>query len=140
MIHHPIPSGLYCVPTAICALTGADPQTVVFPALNRHSRSTSLLTAVEGVRTWSAGVAVLGELGYRVRPYRHRDLRARLSTWVARSRKYPGRPLLVTVRGHALVIEDGFIYDPVTPWGAQPEDHPDRNRIVLNAALVEPVR
>ncbi len=137
---HPIPNGLYCVPSAICALTGADAESVVIPAINRAERAASLLEPPAGVAL-RAAQRVLGELGYVVRRYRHADVRARLHTWTARSReRYPGRALLVTTSGkpgHAVVLQDGKVYDNHLPAGALPEAHPFQHHLVDYVALVE---
>ncbi len=143
MIHHPIPAGLFCVPTAICALTGADPTTVVLPAINRHDRARALFGDVTGVNLERVAIPVLAELGYRTRRYTKSDLRARLTTWAERSKRYPGRPLLVTTggrrTGHALVVEDGLVYDNHAPRGVPGTEHPFARCIVDYAALVERV-
>ncbi len=139
---HPIPDGLFCVPSAICAITGADPSSVVIPAINRHDRAASLLEPPAGVAVTTAR-AVLAELGYVTRRYKHDDLRARLSTWAARSAtRYSGRTLFVTTSGrlgHALVVEDGRIYDNHLPAGAAPRAHPFSHHLVDEVFLVERV-
>ncbi len=137
---HPIPNGLFCVPSAICALTGADAASVVIPAINRVDRAASLLEPPAGVAVTTAR-AVLAELGYVTRRYKQADLRARLSTWATRSaQRYPGRTLLVTTSGrpgHALVLEDGRIYDNHLPAGAAPTAHPFSHHLVDEVLLVE---
>lgn len=136
---HPIPPGLWCVPAAIFALTGADPESVIHPAINRHDNARGLHDLVVGTRVATTGAAVLAELGYRVRRYKGERMRARISTWAARSAaRYPGRALLVAVRGHALVICDGRVYDTHTPHGASGAAHPFAGAVVVYAALVEP--
>ena len=144
---HPIPQGYYCVPSALIALTGADPSSVIVPAINRHSGDRSLLEAPAGVNVNRVAEAVLAELGYAVRRYRHDGaagkLAARVSTWATRSLRYPGRSILLTTRhsrrepGHALVVADGLIYDNHLPAGAAPMAHPFSAAIVDYAALVE---
>jgi hypothetical protein len=142
MTVHPIPPGLFCVPSALCALTGQHPTAVIVPAINRHDRNASLTDNVAGVHL-TAAEAVLAELGYAVRKYRHGDLRARVSTWAERSLRYPGRPLLLATTGgrrspgHALVVADGKIYDNHLPAGAAPRAHPFSNCLVDYAVLVE---
>lgn len=141
---HPIPPGLYCVPSALCALTGADAASVIVPAINRHSRCADLLEAPAGVNVSHVARAVLEELGYRVRPYK-RDaatgkLSARISTWAKRSERWPGRSILITTKGrdrHALVVRGGRIYDNHLPTGAAPGEHPFSTALVDWAALVE---
>jgi hypothetical protein len=138
-IHHPIPSGLFCVPTAICALTGADPAAAVIPAINRAERAESLLIPPEGVHITAIAPA-LRDLGYVARRYRKPDLFARLSTWARRSLRYPGRGLLVCTagrHGHAVAVQDGRIYDNHAPRGTGPDEHPFSRCLVDWVALVE---
>lgn len=145
---HPIPAGYYCVPSALIALTGADPLSVVVPAIARHSRAQDLLVPPAGVSI-PVAEAVLRELGYEPRRYRgdaaSGQLSARLFTWAERSQRWPGRALLVTTRGapsrgepgHALVVCDGRIFDNHYPAGTAPRDHPYSGDVVDYAALVE---
>ncbi len=140
MTIYPIPDGLYCVPSAICALTGADAASVVVPAISRHTRAPDLLEPPAGVALRAART-VLAELGYRTRAYTRPDLSARLHTWATRSAtRYPGRTLLVTTSGrpgHAVVVEDGKIYDNHLPAGAAPRAHPFSHHLVDQVLLVE---
>ncbi len=138
---HPIPPGLFCVPSAIVALTGADPVSVVVPAINRHSGyKLGLLDTPAGVRP-SVFVKVLEELGYNVRQYKSDAasgrLRAHVATWTERSKKWPGRNVLVSTGGHALVISDGTVYDSWMPHGVSGSEHPFAATTVKWAALVE---
>jgi len=144
---YPIPDGYFCVPSALIALTGASPDAVIVPAINRHAKARDLLEAPAGVNVERVAEAVLAELGYTVRRYK-RDatagkLSARVSTWASRSLRYPGRPVLITTRGdrkspgHCLVVCDGQIYDNHIPAGAAPTEHPFSTAIVSYAALVE---
>jgi len=136
----PIPPGYYCVPSAIAALTGADPESVIVPAINRHARARSLLGAPAGVRM-SVARAVLTELGCGVRPYRDGapagPLRAQVRTWAARSLRWSGRPVLIATAGHALVVLDGRVHDNHAPLGAEPDAHPFGRSVVRDAMLVE---
>ena len=140
---HPILNGYYCIPSALMALTGAEPTAVLLPAINRHDHNASSLTdnvAGVGLR---AAEAVLAELGYAVRRYRKPDARALLRTWAERSKKYLGRNLLVCTAGgrktpgHALVLRDGRIYDNHTPVGSAGPAHPFAVCVVDYVALVE---
>jgi hypothetical protein len=142
---HPIPPGYYCVPSALIALTGRDPASVIVPALNRHGAGDgrSLLEAPAGVRM-DVARRVLEELGFTVRRYRSDaasgKLSSRVSAWARRSERYPGRPLLISTSGrdaHCLVVQDGQIYDNHVPVGAGPGRHPFRNATVDGAFLVE---
>lgn len=144
-VYH-IPPGLYCVPSALCALTGADAASVIVPAINRHSRERDLLEAPAGVRV-AVARAVLEELGYVVRPFRFDapcgPLNARVATWARRTARWPGRAVFVTTRGgkknpgHALVIADERVYDNHVAVGAGPDEHPFSRDVVSFAALVE---
>lgn len=140
---HPIPPGLFCAPSAICAITGADPISVVVPAINRHSGyKLGLLDTPSAVRP-SVMQSVLEELRYRVRPYKGVDaaagaLRAQTATWATRSKeRWPGRNILVCSKTHAMVICDGVVYDSWTPHGVPGKDHPFAKTTVVWAALVE---
>lgn len=133
---HAIPPGLYCVPAAIVAITGADVESVVWPALNRHSESDWLTGPVAAIGM-SAAERVLNELGYVVRGYRH-EHRQRLHTWAEWSRnKYAGRILLLATHDHAMVAKDGMVYDTARPYGVPGWQHPDAKCIVVYAKLVE---
>lgn len=142
---HPILNGYFCVPSALMALTGAEPASVLIPAINRHDRNASLTDNVGAVGL-RAAEAVLAELGYAARRYRKPDLRARLRTWAERSRRYPGRPIMVCTSGsnrtpgHCLVLQDGRVYDNHTPVGCAGADHPFARCLVDYVALVEPRR
>lgn len=135
---HPIKSGAYCVPSAIQALTGADYESVIHPALNRHAHRANILELV-GAERMPVAVAVLEELGYAVRRYKGTDsLRAHVTTWAKRAlARYPGRALLVATRGHALVVQDGKVYDTAAPFGVPAPTHPYAKSTVVWAALVE---
>lgn len=136
---HPIPPGLFCVPAALTAITGAPLETVIVPALNRHMQSQGLLDTVSGVHMHVAHAA-LEELGYRMRPYRGSasgPLRAHVATWATRSLRWPGRPVLVSTRDHCLVICDGFVHDNWEPRGVLGSEHPFARTTVQTAALIE---
>lgn len=139
---YPIPPGLFCVPSAIVALTGADVMSVVVPAINRHGRcKRGLLETPAGVRV-SVMTAVLEELGCRVRPYRSDaeagQLRAHVATWAIRSsERWPDRNVLVTTTDHALVVHNGVVYDSWMPHGVPGVDHPFAKTTVTWAALVQ---
>ncbi len=139
---YPIPPGLFCVPSAIIALTGADPVSVIVPAINRHSGyKLGLHDTPGGVRP-SVMKSVLEELGCRVRPYKDGaaagPLGAQIKTWASRSlERWPGRNILVCTRTHALVISDGKVYDTWMPHGVTGDDHPFAKTTVVWAALVE---
>ena len=137
---HPIPPGLFCVPSALAAITGAPVEAVIVPALNRHMKSQGLLDTVPGVHMHVAH-AVLEELGYSVRPYKSGasagPLRAHVATWAARSLRWPGRPVLVSTWDHALVIHDGFVHDSWEPRGVLGSEHPFAKTTVVRASLIE---
>lgn len=135
---HPIPPGLYCVPSVIVAITGADLMSVVIPALNRAGKEDWLLGPVGGVPTHET-VAALESMGWCVRRYRDRDRRAELRT-VARLSKerWPGHALLACTSDHALAVQDGLVYDTYTPHGALGANHPFARDRVSFLALVEP--
>lgn len=135
---HPILPGLWCVPSALYALTGADPLSVIHPALNRHTpRADSLLGLVTGASI-SAALATLAELGYTARRYRADITRAHVATWAARSRdKYPDRAVLLFTSTHALVAQNGCVYDNWSPHGPEGAAHPYAKTPVVSAFLVE---
>jgi hypothetical protein len=135
---HPIPPGLWCVPSALVAITGADFATVIHPALNRHGHAASL-TSMVVESTMRAALATLRELGYTPRCYKHGDLRAHVATWARRSAHYPGRTLLIGVPGHVMVIQDGRVYDSWTPHGELGAAHPYGKTTVTSAHLVESI-
>lgn len=132
---HPITPGLWCVPAALTALTGADPISVIQPALNRHGGARTLTGLVVG-STIDAALKTLVELNYTARRYKQPDVRARVSSWAKRSQnKYPNRALLVHIPRHVMVIQDGRVYDTWTPHGAF--DHPLAGSVVDAVYLVE---
>jgi hypothetical protein len=133
---HPIPPGLWCVPSALVAITGADFASVIHPALNRHARNDTL-TGVVTASTMAAARATLVELGYKVRPYKHAKL-GTVATWAKRSVElYPGRVLMLAVPQHVVIIKDGRVYDSWTPHGAPGATHPYTKDRVHNVWLVE---
>ena len=134
---HAITPGAFCVPSALQALTGADLQSVIYPALNRHAKRWGLLDVCAGEQMESAE-GVLSELGYNCRMYRGEQLRAHVATWARRSaERWPGRALLIATRTHALVVQDGTVYDNHMPLGAPGAQHPFARTTVVWAALVE---
>ena len=134
---YPIPPGLWCVPSAMVAITGADWMSVIQPALNRHAQARGLMDLVTGA-TRTAAVAALREMGWQVRLYKGEKLRAHVATWAKRSlEKYPGRTLMVSTTGHMLAIADGRVYDSWTPHGETGEEHPYAKTTVTWAALVQ---
>ncbi|MDE2426301.1 MAG: hypothetical protein KGO96_10395 [Elusimicrobia bacterium] len=137
---HPIPPGLFCIPAALCALTGEDLMSVIVPSLNRHGGGQGLVDTVAGT-TMHAAVEVLEEIGFTVRSYKSSaeagPLKARISTWARRSQdRWPGRLLLVATSGHCLVIADGCVYDTHSPMGESGETHPYARARATWAALV----
>ncbi len=137
---YPIPPGLFCVPAAIVALTGADIESVVVPAINRHSGyKYGLHDTVPGV-TMGIATKVLNELGYNVRNYRVKDgsKNAHISTWATRSKeRWPDRAILVATKSHCLVIYNGRVYDNWSPHGPTGDKHPFANTTVVWAALIQ---
>jgi hypothetical protein len=135
---HPILPGYWCVPSALMALTGLDGESVIQPALNRHMERGGLLDLVTGA-TMRAAQRSLEEFGYRVRRYRGKEpLGAQVRTWAQRSiERWPGRALLIATHRHAMVIQDGRVYDTWTPHGALGGEHPFAKTRVDWAALVE---
>lgn len=135
-LHRP-PPGMWCVPTALYTLTGADIESVIHPALNRHGHDKSRpLTGLVVGSSINAAIATLMELGYSTRRYKHNA--HRLSTWQQMSTtRYPDRTFLLGVPGHVLVAQNGRIYDTYTPHGAS-TPHPYATALVTTAYLVEP--
>ncbi len=135
-----VPPGLYCVPSAICALTGADLESVVLPALNRAQKAGWLLGPVDGVRTNEAEKA-LDDMGWHVR--RHKGAGSRkLFTWAVLSGTvYRDKRLLVATRDHMLALVNGKVYDTFTPYGLEAvaggQRHPYHHAIVTYVALLQ---
>jgi hypothetical protein len=138
----PIPPGnLYCVPAAIRALTGADIESVIFPALNRAQRAEWLIGPVAGVANCDARAA-LAEMGWDARrpkpgaplakPMQLRTL-ARLTAEL-----YPGRKFYVTTASHALAVADGRVYDNHVQAGCDGDAHPFAKCRVAQVFLVGP--
>jgi hypothetical protein len=135
---YPILPGAFCVPSALQALTGADYEAEIMPALNRAQRNPTLLDGVAGVNTRCAEAA-LNDLGYRVRRAKREVFRGKKLGTIAKlsAQRWPGRALYVTVDGHALAVADGRIYDTHTPHGAPGDEHPYRACPVHFVGLVE---
>lgn len=135
---HPIPPGLYCVPSAIVAVTGADVSSVVMPAINRAEGRDDFLTPAAGVYQRHT-IQALQLMGYRVSRYKGGDVRARVSTWARRSvERYPGCKLLVFIPEHVVAVCDGRVYDNHAAHGPQGDDHPFANSVAKEVYLVEP--
>lgn len=142
MLIHPIPPNLWCVPSALVALTGAPWDSVIHPALNRHNprsvKTGDTLTGLVVGATTQAALATLAELGYTTRRYRGDNPHAQVCTWAARAAiKYPGRALLLFTTTHALVAADGRVYDNHAPHGPPGAEHPYARTRVADAYLVE---
>lgn len=139
---HRIPPGLFCVPAALYAITGADIESVINPALNRFrdGKRATLSSTVAGM-SMAGAEAFLAEAGYNVRQYRDGaasgPLRAHVATWAKRSLKWPGRPLLVGTREHCLVIQDGKVHDNWMPFGCEGVEHPFAKTTVTYVGLVQ---
>lgn len=131
---HSISPGLWCVPAAIQAITGADPESVIQPAINRAERNPDLLGLVTGVRM-SVATNVLRELGWNCRRYKGQNpLRAQVRTW---ARRYTGHIVLISTKEHALVLNAGRVYDSWTPHGEEGDKHPYSHALVHNAWLIQ---
>jgi len=134
---HQIPPGLWCVPSALVAITGQPWDAVIHPALNRHGGSDVLTEVVTGA-TLSAARAVLDELGYDSRRYRGANPHATVKTWARLSlEKYPGRVLLVGVSNHVVVVSDGRVYDSWSPHGPSGDEHPFATARATHVYLVK---
>lgn len=139
---YPIPPGLFCVPAAIVALTGADIESVVVPAINRHSGyKLGLHDTVSAVRI-TVIEAVLKELGCNVRLYKMDaeagSKNAHIATWAKRSKeRWPNKTVIVATHEHCMVICNGRVYDNWSPHGPIGEHHPFAKTTVTWAALVE---
>lgn len=129
---YPIPPGFFCVPSALLALTGADYQSVIFPALNRAADGDRLLDAV-GPAYRAAALRVLNELGYACRPARE-PTRRTVATWSARKYAWP---LLLFVRRHVVVAYRERVFDNHAPHGPAAAEHPYARSIVEAAYLVQ---
>jgi len=134
---HPIPPGLWCVPSALVAITGDDWQSVIQPALNRHGGA-STLTGMVVESTMRAAIATLQERGYKVMrcktlgPGRRRL--DKVAAWAAA--KFPGESFLIGAVEHAMAMCDGRIYDSWTPHGAPAAEHAWSTASVLELYLV----
>lgn len=134
---YPIPPGLYCVPSALVALTGEDFESVIFPALNRAQGDTRLTFPVAAVNR-DDYLAVLDQLGYVARAARDPQ-RHKVKTWTKRAlnRAYPN-PLLLRVPGHVVVLWTGRVYDSLAPHGPLAADHPCADQVATHVWLVQP--
>jgi hypothetical protein len=104
-------------------ITGADIESVVHPALNRHGHEPSLTGLVVGA-SMRAAVATLGELGYTVRRYRGDRRGCQVRTLAKLSaERWPGHTLLVSTIDHALVVRDGRVFDNHHPHGPAGDAH-----------------
>jgi hypothetical protein len=133
----PIVPGLFCVPSALVALTGADFASVIFPALNRAARADTLTGAVAGAFIRDT-LTVLDEMGYDCRRAKAKE-RRKVMSWAKLSadRNYP-YPLLLHVRSHVVVAFQGKVFDNHMPHGPIGHDHPFAHSIVMDAYLVQP--
>ena len=130
--------GMFCVPTAIELITGADPQSVIFPALNRVSRRDTLTGDVAGEHMGNARRA-LEQMGWTVRAYNgKRPLNSLVSTW---AKRFPDHTILIAAGGkderHCLVLRGGKVYDSWEPHGVPGDFHPFANTKVRWAAIVQ---
>jgi hypothetical protein len=131
-----IPPGLYCVPSALVAITGRDYESVIWPALNRHSGKPYLLGPIDGVYMHAAATA-LEELGYHVRQYKdkkEKPLRAQVRTW---AKRFPDHTILLATDKPCLVARGGRVFDTYHPHGPAAEDHTYARTMVTWAALVQ---
>ena len=127
---HPIPPGFFCVPSAICAITGEDALSVVVPALNRHNRENTLLEQIVGVHVRHAH-SVLRELGYEVR--RSVGPERTVSAW---GKLFSQEIVLAAAEEHCVIIHDGRVFDTWTPHGEPASNHPFHDAKVWSAVLV----
>jgi len=131
--------GMFCVPTAMEIITGADPDSVIFPALNRGCLGRwTLLEAPAGEHMSNARRA-LEEMGWRVREYRgKRPLNSLVSTW---AKRFPDHTILIAAGGkaahHCLVLRGGRVYDTLEPHGAPGDVHSFHNTKVRWAAIID---
>lgn len=132
---HAIPPGLWCVPSALAAITGADVESVIHPALNRHGHEDTLTGLVTGVYR-HVTLAALEELGWVARRYKGRA--GKVAALAALSaQRWPGHTLLVFTTQHALVVRDGRVYDSWAPHGPAGADHPYADEPVNGCYLVQ---
>lgn len=124
-------AGTFCVPAALEIITGECPQSVIFPALNRHGGADSLLEAVGGAYMHVAR-KVLEELGWTVRA--HKDVgNHQVRSW---AKRFPDRVLLIATPTHAMVLHDGRVFDSWEPAGKPAGLHAFANVRVTNVYLV----
>ncbi len=133
---HSIPPGLYCVPAAIAAITGADLESVIFPALNRADKEGWLCGPVEGIHINNTQKA-LEQMGWNVRRYKHKLPATLLALTKMSKQRWPGKRLLVATKDHMLAVLDGQVYDTFTPFGGEGAIHPFARDRVWFPALIE---
>jgi len=131
---HPIPPGLYCVPAALCAITGLDMRQVIAPAIRRiepvHGSGNPTLVWL------STLITVLCEQGYGLR-------------WVETSVQplwtltgcFPeDEVLLISIAdppgAHVAVAQGARIYDSIAPEGMAAHEHPLSLNDVNHVAVV----
>lgn len=133
---HPIPPGLWCVPSALVAITGEPFDSVIHPALNRHGGKKTLTDMVVASSV-PAAIATLQELRYRVLRYTKLG-RSTVAKFAALSvTRFPGKVFFVHVPEHVLAVKDGRVYDSWTPHGEPGASHPFNTAPVDAAYLVE---
>ena len=101
-----------------------------------------LLAVQEGRGATEAEAVTAAEhvqrLGYVTRRYRGPAANSSLRAWARRTaERYPGRPLLLFTATHALVAQDGRVYDNHAPHGPPGREHPYARTRVTDAFLVE---
>lgn len=115
--------GLYCGPTAICAVTGLVPATVI-DAIQTLRDSTKPVRGMSNAEMFN----VLGFLGYRIEawePTSRRTVRKHCLKHI------DDRPQIVSVYRHFVAHFDGDLVDNWSDGMAIPvELHAARNRIV----------
>lgn len=128
---------MFCIPTALEIMTGEDPESVIFPAINRRRRRDNLLDPVAG-EPMAVAADVLEELGYHVRKYKGKRLHALVRDWAQR---FPNHVIFVAAGGkgeeHCLVLHEGKAYDSWEPFGKDAAAHPYHNTQVRWAALIQ---
>ena len=129
---HTIDPGYFCGPSAIQAITGADMQSVVLPAIHRINGSPWLSEEVIETRGHII-LMVLVELGYRTLRYRHESKLGTVGSWGDR---YPEDILLLYTREHVVVAHNGLIFDNFTPMGKIAQTHPFATIKVTDAYII----
>jgi len=133
---HPAPPDLYCGPTLLITITGADYKSIIRPAINRARG----LTENRGVRGMPNRhlITVLRELGCHVEELPGLNGKRRLHQWVADLSPNDEAIYAVVVGRHYVVVHRSIVVDSSRPNGEHVGDHPYHKSFVQQAWRVTP--